>query len=703
MATERIEIIVTERGSRTVKRNIEGVGKAGKTASAGMALLKRALLALGGIAIVRGLFRLADAFTNMQNRLRIVTDSTAQLNVVTQELFDIANSTRQSIESTAEVYARTALAVKELGRSQAETLRFTKSLNQAVTLSGASATEASAGMIQLSQGLASGALRGDELRSVLEQLPAVADVIAKGLGVTRGELRNMGLQGKITADIIFDAFAKAEDSLNEKFAKTIPTVGQAFVVLKNNVTQLTGEFFTNSGAADAIAQGIISIAEGLDGFINKFEDIADITVATFQIMRENFALILPFIEPIIKSFGESFTFSFRDILLGAAAMADALTGLFVGAANTIVTIFEGLPRAIKGIFDNVVRQISLTTLNGINRLIGKINNLPGVDLTDLFIEFDVGPASTAAEDFGKNVGDAFTTGFESSTTFSDFATDVLERADARKVERQAGRNTDILEGNKAREELNQAGEAPASIATLNTRKQLLLDIKGPQEELAKSQEQLNFLFKDGQITLQEYNRAMEELKVKSLEAGVTAADGFRRGFARIKADILDVSRAAENVLVNAFSSAEDALVSFVQTGEFSFSSFVDGILADLTKLLARQALTGLLNAFAGGGGAAGGIGGLLSSFGGAKADGGPVQAGRSFLVGERGPELFTPKTSGGITPNGGGAAPAVNVSVVNVQNEDDVPGGMESKEGDRVILNSLTRNRTAIRGALGLA
>lgn len=267
MATERIEIIVSERGTRTVRRNIEDIGGSATRAEGSVSLLNRALGLIGGGLAVGQLVRLLDTYTNLQNRLRLVTTDTANLARVTDELFNISNRTRSSYESTAELYARVALAAKDLGVSQQELLNFTESLNQAVILSGASAQEAEAGIIQLSQGLASGTLRGDELRSVLEQLPAVADVIAKQLGVTRGELRKMGEDGKITADIVLEAFKNAREELAGQFAETVPTIGQSFTVLKNRVMELWGEFATTSGIAQALANALLLIANNLDNII----------------------------------------------------------------------------------------------------------------------------------------------------------------------------------------------------------------------------------------------------------------------------------------------------------------------------------------------------------------------------------------------------------------------------------------------------
>lgn len=267
MATERIIIEVSERGSRTVQRSLGDIGDSAKRAEGGVQLLRRSLGLIGGAFAVQHLVQVADTYTNIQNRLKLVTTSTVNLTRVTNELFAISNRTRSSYEGTANMYARVALSAKDLGVSQRQLLNFTESLNQAVILSGASMREAEGALIQLSQGLASGTLQGDELRSVLEQLPMVADVIAQHLGVTRGELRKMGRDGQITAQIILDAFAAARGELADKFAATVPTIGQALQVLRNKFIQLWGEFSTGSGIARALAQAIVLVTNNLENII----------------------------------------------------------------------------------------------------------------------------------------------------------------------------------------------------------------------------------------------------------------------------------------------------------------------------------------------------------------------------------------------------------------------------------------------------
>jgi len=264
MATETIDIIVRENGARVVKRNLEEIGAVAERSVRGLRLLQNALFVLGGAGLLAGLTRMLDTLTNFENRLVLVTKSTQELNAVQEELFNISNRTRSNFESTAEIYTRVALAVRELGLSQKDTLNFTETLNQATILSGASSREASAALIQLSQGLASGRLNGDELRSVLEQLPFVADVIAKQLGVTRGELRKLGSDGKITTDIIINAFRNAREEIAGKFAQTVPTISQAFSVLRTEALRLLDAFDDSTGASEAVARAIIALSNSLN-------------------------------------------------------------------------------------------------------------------------------------------------------------------------------------------------------------------------------------------------------------------------------------------------------------------------------------------------------------------------------------------------------------------------------------------------------
>lgn len=277
MSTERIDIQITENGARRVKRGIEEIGESASGTERALSLLKRALGALGLAAFLRNLAQTADAFTNMQNQIKLVTTSEAQLAVVTDELFGIAQRTRASMEGTAEVYTKVARQAKNLGLSQVEVLGFTESLNKAIALSGATAQQAEAGIRQLGQAIGSGALRGDELNSILENTSEVAAVIAKGMGVTIGQLRKLGAEGKITGTKIVEAFSKAREELDERFAKTVPTISQAIQVLENAWTKFIGELDKSTGISAAVARGIMWVADNME-VLAKAAGVVAVTV-----------------------------------------------------------------------------------------------------------------------------------------------------------------------------------------------------------------------------------------------------------------------------------------------------------------------------------------------------------------------------------------------------------------------------------------
>lgn len=338
-----------ERGFFSLSRSTELMRTSMNRVSAGFGELRMVSLAAAaavGGAVFKSL-SLIDTYTNLQNRLRTVTEGQEQLNEVTQRLFDISNQTRTSMEATAEIYARIGLAAKELGVTQNDLLNFTESLNQAVILSGASATEATNGLIQLSQGIASGALRGDELRSVLEQLPVVADVISERLGVTRGQLREMGKEGKITADIVLSAFAAARDSLEQRFAKTIPTMGQSLTVLKNRFLELFGSIENQTELGRRISQFIIKLSDNLEG-------VGDVIIELIKPIEKAFELLSAGAEKS-NSFLGALGLSFKDVAIFAGKVVLALAALapiglviggLVSTASGLVSIMVGLGGAL---------------------------------------------------------------------------------------------------------------------------------------------------------------------------------------------------------------------------------------------------------------------------------------------------------------------------------------------------------------------
>lgn len=264
MTTERIDIIVSERGSRVVKRNIEGIGGGAMGAARGVQFLMRALAGLGAALGARELLRQADTYTLLTNRLKLVTSSAENLAAVNERLFRTAQDTRTSYEATVDLYARVARNAEALGLSQEELLGITETVNQAIRVSGGTANEAAAGVRQFGQAIGSGALRGDELISVLENMPRLAQAIADGMGVTIGQLREMGAEGQLTSDRIVAALQESAPEIAREFAQLTPTVGEAFTVLGNSALRFIGQLNETLGITDMLSSALMFVAEHLD-------------------------------------------------------------------------------------------------------------------------------------------------------------------------------------------------------------------------------------------------------------------------------------------------------------------------------------------------------------------------------------------------------------------------------------------------------
>ncbi|QIF93745.1 phage tail tape measure protein [Proteus vulgaris] len=216
----------------------------------------------------------ADSWTELQNRLKLVTESSVELNKATQVVYDISQKTYQSLDATAQVYQRFADNADRLGLSQQKVAELTETVSKAVAISGASAIAAQAALIQFGQALASGQLRGEELNSVMEQTPALAKAIADGMGVSVGELRKKAQDGEMTIEKVIQALERAADSVDKKFATSVTTVSQGFTNLQSAMTKFIGEANQGTGATQLFTTGMTTLADNLSLVAKVVEGIA---------------------------------------------------------------------------------------------------------------------------------------------------------------------------------------------------------------------------------------------------------------------------------------------------------------------------------------------------------------------------------------------------------------------------------------------
>ncbi len=192
---------------------------------------------------VRGVSNISDAYTLMNARLKLATESQEEFNAAQAGLESIAKATETPMASLVTLYGRISRPLKEAGRSQVEILQVTEAVATSFRVSGASAAEAENGVIQFAQALGSGALRGDEFNSVAEQAPRLMQALADGIGVPVSALKEMAAQGQLTSAIVTDALTSQLDVLRKE-AETLPdTVGGA-------MTDLTGRWNKAIGQAD---------------------------------------------------------------------------------------------------------------------------------------------------------------------------------------------------------------------------------------------------------------------------------------------------------------------------------------------------------------------------------------------------------------------------------------------------------------------
>ena len=226
----------------------------------------KTIVAFGGIGFgsTKELLQTVGAYTEMSNKLRLVSASSEEAAQRLSSVFEIAQRTRSSVDGTATVYQKFAQNADALGLSQARVANLTETVSKAITLSGSSAASAQAAITQFGQALGSGVLRGDEFNSVMEQAPGLARAIAEGLGVTVGELRNLAKAGKLTTDTIIPALEKISGKVDADFNKMAATVDQAFENLRTSAIKWIGEADAAAGVSAKLADGILLLSQNFD-------------------------------------------------------------------------------------------------------------------------------------------------------------------------------------------------------------------------------------------------------------------------------------------------------------------------------------------------------------------------------------------------------------------------------------------------------
>lgn len=260
--------------------------------------------AYAGLQGLKSLLNLSDTISSTTARLDMMNDGLQTTEELNQMIFDSAQRARGSYMETANFVAKLGNLAGDAFSSNSEIVAFAEQINKQIVLSGASSTEASAAIYQLTQGLSSGALRGEELNSVMEQTPMIAQTIADYMGVTTGEMRELASEGAITADVVKNAMFSAAEETNAKFEEMPMTWGQVWTQMQNIVT------------------------EALQPILDVVSDVA-------QWVGENLDTIIPVIYAIVAAIG---AWKVAQTLLNFVMSASPITWIAVGIAALVAGI-----------------------------------------------------------------------------------------------------------------------------------------------------------------------------------------------------------------------------------------------------------------------------------------------------------------------------------------------------------------------------
>ena len=259
-----IDVETYERKVEQLNSELEQTDGKASAAAGGLGKIGSVLAGFASLSFAKSMLDTADAMQSINTQVRQVVSSESEYLAIQRQLLDVANNTRASLESTANLYVSASRALKDYGYTQQEILTFTEATNNAMAIGGVQAQQQAAALMQLSQALGSGVLQGDEFKSIAEAAPILLDTIAEYMGKSRAEIKKLGSEGQLTADVIFKAISGASEKFGEQAAKMPMTMGQALTVFSNNWQSMVSKLLNDSGAMSGIAAVIKLIADNLN-------------------------------------------------------------------------------------------------------------------------------------------------------------------------------------------------------------------------------------------------------------------------------------------------------------------------------------------------------------------------------------------------------------------------------------------------------
>lgn len=240
------------------------------------AAARAAARVLGASIVGTAIIRIGDQYQQLNSRIRQVVDSEEQLAATRTAVAEIAQRTRQQLSATTELYTRLTVGTEALNLSEQQRLRITESFGQALAISGAAQAEAASATLQFTQALSSGVLRGEEFNAVSEAAPRIMQLLADRLGVTRGELRGLAEDGKISADLLAGALLDGAAKLDAEFARIGPTVAGSLQQASNSLLLVGGELLETTGVTGGLVATVQLLTQTIEDVPAALEDAREV-------------------------------------------------------------------------------------------------------------------------------------------------------------------------------------------------------------------------------------------------------------------------------------------------------------------------------------------------------------------------------------------------------------------------------------------
>lgn len=298
MATKaKAAVATTERSHRELSSKVQSISKE-------LAVLRNAYIGLqsvtSALSAAKGLADTADEVNNLQARVKLATGDGELLNQMWGRVTETALRTHSALEGTGTLFARIAATGKDAGLSAQQaaeqSLAVVETINQAVQLSGGSAESANAAITQLIQGLQSGVVRGEEFNSIMEQAPRLAQALSDALGVTKGQLRAMAEEGKLTSEVVINALKSQAKAVKAEFETLPATIGRSVQNLSTAWSVFIRETDEANSVSARVAGAIDLVADNLGTLMEVAAKAGQVMIALFAARTlqaaQNYGLVL---------------------------------------------------------------------------------------------------------------------------------------------------------------------------------------------------------------------------------------------------------------------------------------------------------------------------------------------------------------------------------------------------------------------------